>query len=71
MQIWEEAGVTQCLADEHLVAELVPRVIAHLANRHGAVAGESTAMLDNELLLQVTAPTRPAFSAKYTGGNAG
>jgi len=55
VQIWEEAGVEQCLADEHLVSELVPRVIAHLANRHGAPAGESTALLNNELLLQVAA----------------
>eukprot|EP00892_Ulva_mutabilis_P004909 jgi/Ulvmu1/2790/UM140_0020.1 len=54
-KIWEEVGAKQCLADEHLVAELVPRVIAHMANRHGTPAGESTTLLDNELLLQVAA----------------
>lgn len=53
----------QCAEDEHLVTELVPRVIAHLANRHGAPAGESTDLLDNELLLQVLLPpTRTALS---------
>lgn len=53
VQVWAEVGAKQCREDEHLVMALVPRVIAALANRHGAPAGEASTLLDNELLLQV------------------
>lgn len=53
VQVWAEVGAKQCREDEHLVMTLVPRVIAALANRHGAPAGEASTLLDNELLLQV------------------